>query len=174
MTTAVDAALLERRAERLRTVPPEPPDEERIVWAAALTLGDDVYAFPLQALRGVLPLRAVTPVPLAPPSVVGIARFQGQLLTVFSLASLLGGAWRVDATIMLVVEHPEGLFAFECGDVPTTVAIPRASAEASLGGDVGGAGPVQTLEGDTVQLIDLLALWGRHDPGRGGADRGIR
>jgi chemotaxis signal transduction protein len=43
-------------------------------------------ALPLAVVRKVLPMRGVTPVPLAPPVVRGIAPVQGQILPVLDLA----------------------------------------------------------------------------------------
>ena len=74
-------------------------------------------ALPLESLRAAVPLRMVTPVPLSPPHVIGILRFQGQILTAMSLSSLLGGrGWREDPAVLLVVDPGMGgrLLALDC------------------------------------------------------------
>jgi chemotaxis signal transduction protein len=166
------AELLRRRADALRAIPPEPEDEQRLVWAAVCTVGDASFAFPLAALRGILPLSMVTPVPLAGPHVVGLTRFQGQLVTVLSLASLLGGrAWATDPTNILVLEiglggasrdGRGGAIAIDCADVPRTVALPPHDAQVPPRGPVAGSPawltPAQTIDGEVVQLIDVERL----------------
>jgi chemotaxis signal transduction protein len=159
MTRQVAAALTEkeilaRRAERLRTAPPLLADEERVLLAAAISFGDLTIAFALSALRGVLPLRAVTPVPLAEPVVIGVTRFQGQLITVLSLASLLGVAWRTDPSNVLVLNSGEGTVAVDCADIPRLVTLPSRAIE----GTGGAMTPVHTEEGELVQLLDPALL----------------
>src|SRR3954471_7413712 len=121
--------LLERRAERLREKPRDGADEEAVLWAAEFPVGEDTYALPLDTLRAAVPLRMVTAVPLSPPHVVGILRFQGQILTAMSLSSLLGGrGWREDPAGLLVVEPAlgGGLVALDCERIPKPVSIPLA------------------------------------------------
>src|SRR5437868_13919035 len=114
--TQEERDLLERRAARLREKP-RATEEESVLWAAEFPVGEDSYALPLEALRAAVPLRMVTPVPLSPAHVIGILRFQGQILTAMSLASLLGGrGWREDPAVLLVVDPGMGArrFALEC------------------------------------------------------------
>ncbi len=89
--TQEERELLERRAARLRDKP-RAAEEESVLWAAEFPVGEDSYALPLESLRAAVPLKMVTPVPLSPPHVIGILRFQGQILTAMSLSSLLGGS----------------------------------------------------------------------------------
>src|SRR5207244_1724402 len=96
--------LLDRRAARLREKPRE-TEEESVLWAAEFPVGEDSYALPLDTLRAAVPLKMVTPVPLSPPHVIGILRFQGQILTAMSLSSLLGGrGWREAPAVLLGVD----------------------------------------------------------------------
>ena len=126
-TAAEVQAVLQLRADRVRARPP-PIEDESALWVAEFPLGDGRYAVRLDQLRGAVPLRAVTPVPLAPPHVIGILRFQGQMVTALSLASLLGGAgWKEDPAVLLVVEVGEGkLCALDCEQIPKPVSIPQA------------------------------------------------
>jgi chemotaxis signal transduction protein len=111
-------AVLERRAARLRA--PIAADAGAVEWVAELMLGDHIHALPLAALRATVPLRMVTPVPLAPPHVIGILRFHGQIITALSLASLLGATgWRSDPAVLVIVEGGGGaLCAIDCEQVP--------------------------------------------------------
>ena len=83
-----EARLLEERAERLRSRKEAVEDDG--TWAAEFELGGERYALPLERLRACLPLKGVAPVPQARRGVVGITRWEGKVVAVFSLASLLG------------------------------------------------------------------------------------
>src|SRR5207253_4573879 len=101
--TQEERDLLERRAARLREKP-RAAEEESVLWAAEFPVGEDSYALPLESLRAAVPLKMVTSVPLSPPHVIGILRFQGQIVTALSLASLLGGrGWREDPAVLLEI-----------------------------------------------------------------------
>lgn len=155
--------LLERRAARLREKPPADADEA-VLWAAEFPIGEESHALPLQALRAAVPLKMVTPVPLSPPHVIGILRFQGQILTAMSLASLLGGrGWREDPAVLLVVDPGMGgrLFALDCERIPKPIALPLPAVEEARGRAKGPLADV-TLPGlQQVNLIDLRRLMDR-------------
>ena len=82
------ALLLEQRAERLRQKKEDGAEDEG-VWAAEFELGGQRWALPLDRLRACLPLKGVSPVPLARRGVLGITRWEGRVVAVFSLSSLL-------------------------------------------------------------------------------------
>src|SRR5438477_817071 len=150
-----DRELLERRAARLREKPRE-SEEESVLWAAEFPVGEDSYALPLDTLRAAVPLKMVTPVPLSPPHVIGILRFQGQVLTAMSLASLLGGrGWREDPAVLLVVDPGMGgrLVAIDCEHIPKPVPLPVSQVEAARARSTGAVADV-TLPG--MQQINLV------------------
>src|SRR5438105_10458316 len=155
--------LLERRAARLRDKP-RTTEEESVLWAAEFPVGEDSYALPLETLRAAVPLKMVTPVPLSPPHVIGILRFQGQILTALSLSSLLGGrGWREDPAVLLVVDPGLGgrLVALDCERIPKPVPLPHALVEEARART---SGPVVevTLPGlKQLNLIDLKRLLDR-------------
>jgi len=125
------ARVLARRADRLRAVPLA--DEEAVVWLAQFPLADEVYALPLESLRGAIPLRLVRSVPLCPPHVIGTLMFQGDLITALSLASLVGvRGWRSDPATLLVVEvGAAALCAIDCEAVPRPTTLVRKVFEAA-------------------------------------------
>lgn len=156
--------LLERRAERIRNKPHE--EEEDFLWVAEFPVGEESYAIPLDALRAAVPLKMVTPVPLSPPQVIGILRFQGQIITALSLASLLGGrGWREDPAVLLVVDPGFGrLVAFDCERIPKPVGLPHARVEEARGRSAGAITEI-TLPGmKQVSLLELNRLMDRRGP----------
>ena len=130
LDAAALAELLERRAARLRAPAPA-PEEERLFWAAEFPVGDERWALPLSVLRAAVPLKMVTPVPLSAPHLVGILRFQGQVIPALSLSALLGGhGWREDPAVLLVVDPGLGrLVALDCESIPKPVALPLSLVE---------------------------------------------
>lgn len=161
--------LLRRRAERLRAPPPH-EDEAEVLWVGEFVVGEERYALPLSCLRAAVPLRTVTPVPMSPPHVVGILRFQGQILTALSLSSLLGGrGWREDPAVLLVVDAGSRMVALDCEQTPKPSVLPLALVEEARGRTRGAAVELLLPGGRQVTLLDparLLAEFdqgGRHD-----------
>jgi purine-binding chemotaxis protein CheW len=152
--------LLEARAERLKAQLASRVDEASLM-VAQFRLGDDSYAIPLVDFRAAVPLKLVTPVPHARPDVVGIFRYQRQIIAAISLALLLGvRGRRTDPAVLLVVEPVEGkLIGLDCEEIPRPCPLPLArieQARKSSGGpvvevaDPGGGAP--------IHLLDLAAL----------------
>lgn len=164
--------LLEERAKRLRGLDQaESNREEAVLLVAEFPLGEERYALPLEALRAALPLRMVTPVPLSAPHVIGVLRFQGQVLAALSLASLLGGhGWRQDPAVLLVVDRGDGeLCAVDCEAIPRPIGIPMGAVEAAR---ARAEGPIievlfgpQTGQQQLVHLIDPARLFIRAGTG---------
>jgi purine-binding chemotaxis protein CheW len=154
--------LLQRRADRARQKPAE-AEEENVLWLAEFPVGEETCAVSLEALRAAVPLKMVTPIPLSPPHVIGILRFQGQIVTALSLASLLGGrGWREDPAVLLVVDPGFGhLVALDCERIPKPVAVPHALVEEARARSTGAVCEL-TLPGmRQVNLLDLLRLMDR-------------
>lgn len=156
--------LLERRAQRVRERP-RIADEESVLWVAEFPVGEESYAIPLAMLRAAVPLRMVTPVPLSPPHVIGILRFQGQILSALSLSSILGGrGWREDPTVLLVVDPGFGrLVALDCERIPKPGGYPHALVEEARARSEGAVIEL-TLPGlRQVHLLDLRRLMDRRN-----------
>lgn len=117
--------ILLARAERLRQRPVE--EEQGLFWTAEFPLGGEAYAFPLECLVACQPLRLVTPIPLCDPHLAGIVRFQRKILTVISLAGLLGShGWCRDPSVMLVLRlEGERLTAVDCEEIPRAATVPE-------------------------------------------------
>ena len=154
-------ALLERRAERVRARPVS-TSEDSVLWVAEFPVGETTCAIPLDALRAAVPLKSVTPVPLSPPHVVGILRYQGQIVTALSLASLLGGlGWRDDPVVLLVVDSGFGLLALDCERIPKTLGLPRTLVEEARGRSSGAGTEITLPDLRQVLLLDLRRLMDR-------------
>ena len=145
-------ALLDARRDAISEKPRATAADEALFWLAEFPLGDDQFAVPLQHMRSALPLRGVTSVPLAPAHVIGILRFQGQVVTVLSLASLLGNpGWREDPQTLLVIELGAGRFvAVDCEQIPKPTAVPRRVIDQARS-QPQGAGP--SLNGAVVEVL---------------------
>ena len=149
--------LLEERATRLRGRSDNATDET-LLMVAEFPLGEERYAIPLDSLRAALPLRLVTPVPLSLPHVIGVLRYQGQVLAALSLAALLGGhGWRQDPAVLLVVDRGDGeLCALDCEAIPRPLSMPATAVEASR---THADGPVtEVLVPGSRKLIHLIDL----------------
>jgi chemotaxis signal transduction protein len=154
--------LLLKRAERVRRKPAEAEDDN-LLWVAEFPVGEETYALPIAALRAAVPLRMVTPVPLSPPHVIGILRFQGQIVTALSLASLLGGrGWREDPAVLLVVDPGFGrLVALDCERIPKPTGLPHAQVEEARARTSGAICEITVGGMRQVNLLDLPRLMDR-------------
>jgi len=155
--------ILEQRAERLRRPPPVITDET-VSWLAEITIGHQRYALHLERLRAAVPLRAVRPIPLSPSHVIGLLRFQGQLISALSFASLLGvRGWIRDPAVLLVVEYgpDRQLVALDSETTPVPRAVPAGLVEEARQRDEGNVVWTVTMpELVSVQLIDVDRLLG--------------
>jgi purine-binding chemotaxis protein CheW len=153
--------LLRRRAERL-AVPlgQEAGADGAELALAEFSLGDGRYAIPFAELQAALPLKDVTPVPLAPAHVIGIMRFKGQAITALSLASLLGiRGWRRDPAVLLVVATARKVVAIDSEVIPKLTRIRRSAVDI---GRIQGADHLVeiagTSPGEILNLLDLGRL----------------
>jgi purine-binding chemotaxis protein CheW len=154
--------LLQERASRLRGRT-ETAADESVVWVAEFPLGEERYALPLESLRAALPLRLVTPVPLSQPHIIGVLRYQGQVLAALSLAALLGGhGWRQDPAVLLVVGRGDGeLCALDCEAIPRPLSLSAGAVEAARTHAEGPVVEVSLGHRQVIHLIDLPRLFAR-------------
>ena len=153
-------ALVRRRAERASAPLPADDEDDTLLWVAEFRVGEDAWAIPLDMLRAAVPLRLVTPVPLSPPHVVGILRFQGQTVTALSLSSLLGGrGFREDPAVLLVVDAGHGrLIALDCEQIPKPGSLPAALVGVARARSTGAVAEVILPGLRQVNLLDVARL----------------
>ncbi|MFC7396328.1 chemotaxis protein CheW [Chelatococcus sp. GCM10030263] len=87
MTPAVGQHYGDRRA-----VPPAAEDaaaEGRLQYVTAW-IGDQLFGIPIEDVRDVFVIQSLTPVPLAPPEILGLANLRGRVVTAVSLRQQLG------------------------------------------------------------------------------------
>ena len=85
------AELLAQRAAALAAEPPAQLSGE-LVQLLAFWLGDEQYAFEIQAVRSIHALTALTPVPRTPAFIKGLFNARGQIIPVVDLRRLLEAA----------------------------------------------------------------------------------
>ncbi len=120
-------------------------------------LADESCCFPMEAVREIIRVPRLVPVPLAPPSLLGLANLRGTVLPVVDLRPLVGLPPREpdDGARILVVDHhglPAGLLVDRVSHVETVDAAriePADGIEASL--------PGSSLEG-VIHGDDTLVL----------------
>jgi purine-binding chemotaxis protein CheW len=155
-------ALLQIRADRLKARLTTKV-EESMLMVAQFRVGNGQYAIRLADFRAAVPLKLVTPVPLSPPQVVGILRYQGRVITALSLASLLGiEGWRTDPTVLLVVEPVPGqLIGLDSEDIPKPCPVPLAAIDKARERSTGPILDLFVPGSPQINLLDLAALLDR-------------
>jgi purine-binding chemotaxis protein CheW len=121
--TETDASQLEvervlhARARALARVQEDPAKSADDAEALVVRVGRARYAVPLVGLGGVVVLDALAPLPGAPGFVAGLAQIHGHVLTIVSLAAVLGEAPEPPTAALLVGVDTEsfglGVSAYE-------------------------------------------------------------
>jgi chemotaxis signal transduction protein len=122
----------------------------------SLRIGVELYAVGVEHVLEVAELGAVTPVPGAPPAVLGVWNLRGQILPVLDLGSLLGLAPSTERRRLVVAEaagRRAGLAVDEVSDVGT-LPSPTEETESEL---LAGA---TLTEAGLVGHVDVLRLFG--------------
>jgi len=104
--------VLEERARLLArpaTTETRAADEIEI---AVCTVGQEAYGFPVQRLREIVPLPALTALPFAPECLLGITQVRGALLSVFDLGRLSESKGERSRAHLVVVDAAEGPIGF--------------------------------------------------------------
>lgn len=71
------------------TLTPDPTSETGAVAVLAVSAGDEVYGFPLSAVREILVPPPIAEVPRAPAAVLGVISVRGQIITLLDLPQML-------------------------------------------------------------------------------------
>jgi purine-binding chemotaxis protein CheW len=82
--------VLEERARALARVPAAGPSAGEAIEVVVFTQGGEPYALETRYVREVVRLTDCTPLPGAPPFLVGVLNLRGELLAVLDLRSFLG------------------------------------------------------------------------------------
>lgn len=114
-------AMLEARTQALARRGLDAAEAARTQPFLVCTCGADRYGLPLGAVAQVRPARSCTPVPGAPPALLGIVALAGRIVSVLDLARALG---RPDSA------DPEAghLVVLRGGTVPVALAVDRVAA----------------------------------------------
>jgi len=76
-------------SSRKATLAPDPTSDTGAVAVLAVVTGDEVYGFPLSAVREILVPPPIAEVPRAPESVIGVISVRGQIITLLDLPKVL-------------------------------------------------------------------------------------
>jgi purine-binding chemotaxis protein CheW len=127
------------------------------VLALVFPLGPEAYALPLSDVREVVAAPALTALPTAPPSVIGLVNLRGDVLPVFDAARLVGTPFPAPPVFVMVVDTPAGPAGVAASGLPRIVDLEPAVS----GGQAPWAGGVHTVAGEAVTMLDVGALIGR-------------
>lgn len=152
--------LLARRAEQIRHAQASLEHEGDVLHVCEFPIGRTMYAFPLSVVRAAAPLRGVTLVLLSEPHVIGVMRFQGRVVSVLSLSSMIGvRGWQQDPSVVIVVQRREGgITAFDCEQIPKPATLPMAAVKAARLDPSGAIAEIATTGLNTIHLIEVEAL----------------
>jgi purine-binding chemotaxis protein CheW len=121
------------------------------------SVGDEYYGVDIAAVHEITPCESVTPVPEAPPGLLGIATFRGTQVPVFDLFWKFGVEVgpSTDANLV-VVDYDGSPVALRAGEVHEVAALPRdAYQPLSI---PGGTGRLTQFEA-VAEWHDQLVLW---------------
>ncbi|MGB5701855.1 MAG: chemotaxis protein CheW [Polyangiales bacterium] len=93
------------------TLAPDPTSDTGAVAVLAVAAGDEIYGFPLSAIREILVPPPIAEVPRAPAAVLGVISVRGQIITLLDLPKVLNlEAQQVEAYgRVLLVDNGEEL-----------------------------------------------------------------
>jgi purine-binding chemotaxis protein CheW len=78
-----------KSARQKATLAPDPTSDTGAVAVLAVVAGDEIYGFPLSAIREILVPPPIAEVPRAPASVLGVISVRGQIITLLDLPKVL-------------------------------------------------------------------------------------
>ena len=105
--------MLKQRFDQAFAAPPQPAAASDLENLLAVELAGVRYHLRLREIEGLYQGRAIAAVPSRSPHLLGVADFRGELVAVFDLSALLGGAPAVSPRYLVrCAQHAVG-FAFE-------------------------------------------------------------
>ena len=122
--------------------------------ALLLPVGDDLYAVETALVREVVAAPALTALPTAPSSVLGVFNLRGEIVPVFDLASLLGLGTTPEHSFVAVVDTTLGPAGLALTDVARTAEI----GEPIAASDTPGTVATYSIDKQLAVLIDMATL----------------
>ena len=162
-----ERALREARTALLARRGREAVREAQGIEALVCLCGEERFGLPLSEVAQVLPARPCTPVPGAPPALLGIVALSGSVVSVLGLARAMG---RGSAEGAVETVH---LVALRGGSAPVALAVdrvlgvgraPPAEAPGFGAGPVSGYAPAAAGGTGDFVLVDLARLLRRYRP----------
>ncbi len=125
-----EQAVLRIRAERVAEKDADTPDAVASIEALVVTLGDETYGLPLQALTAAYQVNVnlatpIIPVPCTPPFIAGVANIRGHVVPVIDLAVLVGlpNVTASDKTGIVVVSNEDVTMAFRVNAIGDAILV---------------------------------------------------
>ena len=122
--------------------------------ALLLRVGEDTYAVPIEVAREVLGATTVTPLPTAPPSVLGLCNVRGEIIPVFDTGVLLGLTAVTSTTAVAIIETALGPAGLAISDTGEAVELGEQVGQTDAAGTAGAFAVPDGL----AALIDVEAL----------------
>jgi purine-binding chemotaxis protein CheW len=119
-------------------------------------VGGEQYALPVGSVLEVTERGEITPVPGAPPEVLGVRNFHGQVIAVIDMASRLGLDGNTEAPLIVVAQQGEHQAGLAVDEVVEVGEIPEPSNETDSDLLTGAA----AIEGSLVGVVDVAAVLG--------------
>lgn len=117
------------------------------------------YALPVSSVLEVGELGEVTPVPGAPPEVIGVRNLRGQVITVIDLAGLLGLHAEAPPGLIVVAKEGTRQAGLAVDEVLEVGPVPEPSSETESDLLAGAAVVGESLVG----VVDVSAVLGRSE-----------
>jgi purine-binding chemotaxis protein CheW len=165
-----EQAVLRRRAERAADKNLETPKTLASIDTLVVTLGNETYGLPLQALTAAYQVNVnlttpIVPVPCTPPFVAGIANIRGHVVPVVDLAVLLGvpDSTSLDSTGIVVVANEDVTMAFRVDAIGDAILV-QAGDVSPVSGlfDLAKTEYLQGTLPDGTILLDMEAILSDH------------
>lgn len=127
-------------------------------------IGDQLFALPVAAVRDVMRMAALTPVPLAPPVIAGLMNLRGQLVTALDMRARLALTPRPDSMpgMLVMVEQDGERFALVVDTIVDVATLADEDAEevptAMTMNWRDLATSIYTLGKDVLVILDVAAV----------------
>jgi purine-binding chemotaxis protein CheW len=122
--------------------------------ALVFSLGPEAYALPLRQVREVVQGPALTVLPTAPPSVLGLLNLRSDVLPVLDTSMLVGSPFPAPPTYVVVVEAAGGTVGLASDGRPRIVDLGVAAGQERSEPAAG----LHTVDGGPVLLLDVRTL----------------